>query len=299
MLSEIKIIIIIVGIFIFGYTDVFPQDSTTVNGFEVYKNELSLFYNNIIQNKITTQQAKLKLDSLKNSNFSNYKQFYLLVHSELDSLINKLQNGKEDSSEVYVVKEGDNLSKIATRIFKNAYKWNDIYQSNKTAIKNPDIIYPNQKLFIQVPYTNKISKEETQSKIDTSLTKKTQIAINKQPELQNSEDEDSGLEGLIVDETFSKIGHDFYDLFYAGWEKPKNIKDYTITISEKPLPQLGTQITILINDNPVFQRFIQPRYEIIEETAQEGLEIAYSYLENYNQIQKELQGEDMQGTGIF
>ena len=299
MLSVIKVIIILGTILTLDFSDALPQDTAMVNKYEAFKNEIQLFYNNIIQNKITIQQAKQKLDSLKSSQFSSNKEFYALVHFKLDSLINEIQKQKEDSSEFYVVKVGDNLSKIAAKFFKNSYKWNHIYQLNKQEIKNPDVIYPNQKLVIQILDTNKISKEKNLSKVDTVFMKKPKIAVKSGQELQNSENDDSGIEGLIVDETFSKIGHDFYDLFYAGWERPKNIKDFTITISEKPLPQLGTQITILINDNPIFQRFIQPRYEIIEEMAHEGLEIAYSYLENYNQIQKELQGEDMQGTGIF
>lgn len=109
----------------------------------------------------------------------------------------------------------------------------------------------------------------------------------------------SGIDGLIVDETDSKIGHDFYDSFYAAWIPPVNARDYTITISEKPLPRLGTQITISINDNSIYKKFVQPAYEIIQEMAQEGASIAYSYLEHYTQIQKELEGEDLQGTGIY
>ncbi len=117
--------------------------------------------------------------------------------------------------------------------------------------------------------------------------------------IKNNEKSDLGINGLIVDETESKIGHDFYDAFYSEWQAPKIMTDYTITISEKPLPQLGTQITILINDSPVFKRFVQPRYEIIEELAREGAATAYSYLENYTEIQKQLQGEDLKGTGIY
>ncbi len=117
--------------------------------------------------------------------------------------------------------------------------------------------------------------------------------------IKNTEKNDLGINGLIVDETESKIGHDFYDAFYSEWQAPKIMTDYTITISEKPLPQLGTQITILINDSPVFKRFVQPRYEIIEELARQGAATAYSYLENYTEIQKQLQGEDLKGTGIY
>lgn len=107
------------------------------------------------------------------------------------------------------------------------------------------------------------------------------------------------LDGLVVDETQTKIGQDFYDLFYSTWDPPEDVYDYTITISEKPLPQLGTQLTVTIDDFVVFQQVIQPRYEIIELMALYAQDFSYQYLANYEDIQKQLQGEDLQGTGLY
>ena len=105
------------------------------------------------------------------------------------------------------------------------------------------------------------------------------------------------IEGLIVDETRTKIGRDFYDIFYNKWTA--NAKDFTITISEKPMPRLGALVSIKINDMDVFRDFVQPRWEAIEERAIAGIQRVKSYLENWEMIQNELQGEDMQGSGIF
>ncbi len=293
MLSTLLIILII------GAVKVFPQDSVNVKQYEAYKKDVNLLYSEILQNKISKQQAELKFDSLKNSTYSSRKEFYELVHKTLGALIVKLKKEKVDTVRFYVVKEGDYLSKIAEKKYSSISKWPVIYTANKTEIKNPDFIFPGQKLIL--PILNQTIKigESFQQKIDTTLPQKSQVSSNNKTELHNSENEDAGISGLVVDETFSKIGHDFYALFYSNWESPKNVKDYTITISEKPLPQLGAQITIIVNDTSVYQRFVQPRSDIIEEMAQQGLEISYSYLENYDQIQKELRGQDMQGTGIF
>jgi nucleoid-associated protein YgaU len=48
----------------------------------------------------------------------------------------------------YVVVEGDSLSKIALRQYGNASKWRRIYEANRDAIKDPDLIYPGQELRI-------------------------------------------------------------------------------------------------------------------------------------------------------
>ncbi len=296
--SSVAIHILAIALLI-GTIKTFAQDYTNNKEYRLYKNEVNLLYNDIIQNRITKQQAEIKLDSLKNSKFSSTKEFYQIVNSILGTLIKGINNNTVDTSKVYVVKEGDNLSIIAEKNYSSSLKWPKIYTANKPEIKNPNVIYPDQKLKIPLIKQPDETTELNRKKIDSTLQKTKNLVINKNTQLQNPESEDIGLGGLVVDETFSKVGHDFYDFFYSNWESPKNVKDYTITISEKPLPQLGAQITIKVNDTPVFQRFIQPRYELIQEMAQQGLAVSFSYLENYDKIQKELQGDDMQGTGIF
>lgn len=111
--------------------------------------------------------------------------------------------------------------------------------------------------------------------------------------------DDLEIEALIIDETITKLGHDFYDDFYSLWEAPDTIKNYSITIQEKPLPQLGTQISISVNEIEIFRRFIQPRNEIVEEMANYAVQLASEYIENYESIQSSLQGDDLKGTGIF
>ena len=110
---------------------------------------------------------------------------------------------------------------------------------------------------------------------------------------------DLEIEGLIVDATQTKIGRDFYEIFYSAWSPAENLPKLSIVITEKPLPGSGTQVSVLIGDNLIFQRFVQPRYDIIEENAKYAIQIATMYLENYEQYQKQLQGEDLMGTGIY
>ena len=47
-------------------------------------------------------------------------------------------------------------------------------------------------------------------------------------------DADLNIDGLLVDDTKTKSGKDFYDLFYQQWEAPAGAKNYTIFIIEKP-----------------------------------------------------------------
>ena len=53
---------------------------------------------------------------------------------------------KTDVYGVWTVKSGDTLSKIAKEIYKDANKYNKIFEANKDQLKNPDMIKVGQKL---------------------------------------------------------------------------------------------------------------------------------------------------------
>ena len=115
----------------------------------------------------------------------------------------------------------------------------------------------------------------------------------------STQTDDIEIEGIIVDATQTKIGKDFYDLFYQQWSQVEDLPYHSITISEKALPQLGSQISVQIEDQLIFRKVVQPVYEKIEEMAIYALQQAYRYVQNYDEMQKQLQADDLQGTGIY
>jgi curli production assembly/transport component CsgE len=121
--------------------------------------------------------------------------------------------------------------------------------------------------------------------------------VIKQP--SKSYDYEIEIDGLLVDDTKTKTGKDFYDLFYNRWEAPKGAKNYTITVSEKPFRLTATLIVVLINDNPVYQSILQPRQDIVEGLSEDAILTTQSYLANYEEIMKQLNGDDMTGSGIY
>ncbi len=48
----------------------------------------------------------------------------------------------------YEVKRGDSLSKIAKQVYGDAMKYPVIFEANKPMLKDPNLIYPGQKLVI-------------------------------------------------------------------------------------------------------------------------------------------------------
>jgi len=53
-----------------------------------------------------------------------------------------------EETEYYVVQPGDSLSKIAKVYYGNAMKYPEIFEANREVIKDPNLIYPGQKLRI-------------------------------------------------------------------------------------------------------------------------------------------------------
>ena len=54
----------------------------------------------------------------------------------------------EERVEYYVIQKGDSLSKIARQYLGNAMDYPKIFDANREVIKDPDLIYPGQKIRI-------------------------------------------------------------------------------------------------------------------------------------------------------
>lgn len=52
------------------------------------------------------------------------------------------------NTEIYLVKSGDTLSSISYMYYKNANRWQEIYDANRSTISNPNMIYIGQKVVI-------------------------------------------------------------------------------------------------------------------------------------------------------
>ena len=114
-----------------------------------------------------------------------------------------------------------------------------------------------------------------------------------------SHDADIEIDGLLFDDTKTKGGRDFYDIFYSMWEAPLSSKNYSIFINEKPYRLSTTMIEVKINETMVFQSFLQPRGDIVEMLAEQAVSRTYLYLKNYEDIIRQMEGEDRSGSGIF
>ena len=54
----------------------------------------------------------------------------------------------DEDDNYYTIVKGDNLSKIAKKFYGNANKYPVIFEANREVIKDPNLIYPGQKIRI-------------------------------------------------------------------------------------------------------------------------------------------------------
>ena len=147
-------------------------------------------------------------------------------------------------------------------------------------------------LVISLSFTATLSAQTEVGEDTLKITPKQQIEITTDPmDLEIGE--------MIFDETVTKVGRDFYDVFFTQWNNPTQIKDFSISIKERPMPGIGTQITVMIDEHEILKQFIRPNQEQIEMLAGYTVAVATQYLINYQEIQAQLQSEDQSGTGIY
>jgi nucleoid-associated protein YgaU len=93
------------------------------------------------------------LNALKANKISALPEFYDLVHTDLQALLDAWQEDSVSASKDinYTVVKGDCLWFIAKKKehYGNGFAWPKIYQANKDQIKNPNLIYPKQ--ILKVP----------------------------------------------------------------------------------------------------------------------------------------------------
>jgi nucleoid-associated protein YgaU len=69
-----------------------------------------------------------------------------MTSDDMPDFSNVKSGASSTATRIYVVVSGDSLSKIAKREYGDANKWKQLFEANRDIIKDPNLIYPGQKL---------------------------------------------------------------------------------------------------------------------------------------------------------
>jgi hypothetical protein len=89
--------------------------------------------------------------------------------------------------------------------------------------------------------------------------------------------------GLVADETFSVVGARFSRAFHDLWSPPEEAANanYTVRIQENPVPRFGAQLLVDIQGTTLYQGYLRPNRQQIEQAARTAVKRAALYLKKY------------------
>jgi len=76
-----------------------------------------------------------------------------------------------------------------------------------------------------------------------------------------------GLLGMVVNQTMSVNGYEFYRMFYLLWsEKAESLK-YSLNVQERLSKRYGNQVTVYLGQKIVFNGVLPQKYDQLKELA--------------------------------
>ena len=81
--------------------------------------------------------------------------------------------------------------------------------------------------------------------------------------------------GVVVDQTVTVAGHDFYQEFVASWREKDMSSRYTIAVVERPSARWGSQLWIEYAHRRVYQIFLPAPRTNARAVSAEAAEAAY------------------------
>ncbi len=152
-----------------------------------------------------------------------------------------------------------------------------------------------------VPSSNLVLQTESngaRSDTDQSAHVPTQLLQSLGSPPEGLADVELEIDGLILDETRTKLGRDFYDLFYGKWIAPQDARDYAIMLIEAPARGRLVSISVEVDDRPVYRRMLQPRRDLLAASADQAVRAVADHLTQRSQIDAQLDDEDRSNSGL-
>ncbi|KQQ87022.1 CsgE family curli-type amyloid fiber assembly protein [Massilia sp. Leaf139] len=82
-------------------------------------------------------------------------------------------------------------------------------------------------------------------------------------------------DGIVIDQTITRAGKDFYQLFSASWFDQPLAERYTVSVRELPSARFGSQIIVTFGNRRIYQGQISPNRNQNKRVSETAVEIAY------------------------
>ena len=200
-----------------------------------------------IENEVIEKQLNIK--ALITNNTATYQELNYLLISIKKGASGNLSNNKQSGKFSINPGETKKLSEMNVNLEK------------KDALK--------AFLYIRDEQTQKLIAKDS-LEINQDFFSKKISTVEKEASFE--------LKGFTIDETKTKVGKDFYDLFYIQYSQIPDKSNSAITISELPMRGSSGQINIQIDDKVVYSFVTNPSEDFLKEQISNSLR----YIKDFN-----------------
>ncbi len=111
------------------------------------------------------------------------------------------------------------------------------------------------------------------------------------------------IKGLLLDETQTHVGRQFYEYFSSLWVEPRGVSDYTVKVGERASAKWGDWVWVLVTVGPyrdrmVFRSAIKPNTTDVKERALDAVRRTLGFIEWYKKLKGNIKEEDLKGDGF-
>ena len=224
-------------------------------------------------------------------------QFNFLSSQETKNITAKINLFQKD---IFVMI--DAVVENSDHIYKNQLKYHlltlkkEAYSTSYTKEDRQGefILLPNEKKTI---ITLKINIEPNQElkaylfiKNNQQLIAQDSVKINETVEILKTtalSEDDIEIKGLVVENVKTKIGKDFYDIFYQKYNRSGSKYPFVININEKPLiGGRGALVSIEVGDDKIFEFQARPDEEMLQKATDYTLKLIENYSKTRNTYEK-------------
>lgn len=96
------------------------------------------------------------------------------------------------------------------------------------------------------------------------------------------------LRGMVIEDTKTKAGNDFYDMFYSSYLTNNINGEKIVKIEERLAIGNNTQIIIMVGDEVVVQFFVNPRNQYLKAMAEQSIYRVTSYFQRLKKTKDQI-----------
>ncbi|WP_232849675.1 curli production assembly/transport protein CsgE [Bowmanella yangjiangensis] len=79
------------------------------------------------------------------------------------------------------------------------------------------------------------------------------------------------LGGLMLDNTFSRFGREFYQQFSRLWQDVPQTQSFNVVVKEQVVPRAGTRLTVQLNNQVIYITYMGRRQSPMEDKVEEAM----------------------------